>query len=205
MISFTAQEQAALAARRVSARDFLWIVPRDRVTQAEVPFGFWSDVGTVDAQVIDPLTGATVMRTFTGAGTLISIDGVRKAATLAVQAATIRMSQLGNTDAVLRLYDPRRGRVEIFRGLFEPGTHVQIGPARCRFVGEIDDIQITTPREGEAGSATVTVVPATQQFTRNNPATRSDAQLRQRLATDSARRHVAVVGTWPVNWGSRGK
>lgn len=204
MKTYSAETQAALKARAIAVRDFLWLEPRDRTTGAVVGFGFWSDVGAVSAEVIDPLTGATEARAFAGAGTLISIDGVARVANLTVQPVTITMSQLGDgADEVLRSYDPRFARVELYQGVFIPGTQVQLAPAECQFYGRIDTVRIDTPVEGGEGKATLDCVSETQQLTRGNPTTRSDSALRQRLATDSARRHVATVGTWDIRWGSK--
>jgi hypothetical protein len=49
MRNISAENLAALEARQLVARDFLWFVARDRATGAPVTDGMWSDVGDVSA------------------------------------------------------------------------------------------------------------------------------------------------------------
>lgn len=197
-----APAQTALEGRAVKVRDFIWFVVRDRDTGADVRAGFWSDVGTVDMQVIDPRSQAMQVRQFDGAGSLISISPIPLVSNLSVQAVTVELSQVSDANALIRAYDARQARVEIFRGLFEPESLVQITPAFPRFFGFVDDPEITTPRENEDGKISLTCVSHTQELTRSNPATRSDAYQRQRNADDTFRQHAAVVGSWDIKWGT---
>jgi hypothetical protein len=195
--------QVALDGRAITVRDFIWFVVRDRATGDDVEAGFWSDVTTVDMQVTDPRTYTTQTRRFQGAGELIGISPIPLVSNLTVQTVTVELSQVSNANELIRAYDARQGRVEIFRGLFEPETLVQIAPAYPRFMGFIDEPDILTPAENENGSITLSCVSHTQELTRSNPATRSDTYQRRRSPTDGFRRHAATVGGWDLKWGTK--
>lgn len=194
---------AALAARRLVARDFLWIVARDRVTGAPVTDGMWSDVGNTTAAVINPDTGLAVNRDWYGSGTLVQIDDIPLVANLTVQNVNIRMSQVSeHVQTLVRLYDCRQARVEIFRGLFDPETKQMVAPAECRFVGFVDTITITTPAENDEGAVTLVCASHTQEMTRSNPVTRSHATQILRHPGDMFFADADTVTEWEFFWGS---
>lgn len=202
--SISAANQAALEARALVARDFLWIEVKDRDTGATVTDGMWSDYGTIDAAVMDPDTGLSDTRTFTGAGGLIQISDIPLVNNLTVQNVTISLNQiLEHVNDLLRGYEPKQGRVEIYRGLFDPDTRQMVAAAECRFVGFIDEVTITTPKEGDEGSVEVSCTSHTQELTRTNSDTRSDASQRLRSATDNFFQDAAVVGDWEFFWGKK--
>lgn len=198
----SAENYAALQARRLVARDFLWLQVRDRITGDPVFDGYWSDVGAVTCNVIDPETGGSTSRTFFGAGGLISISDIPLVSNLTVQNITITLSQVADrVNDLVRTYDCKQGRVDVFRGLFNPQTRVMVAPAEPRFVGFIDELPIKTPKEGEDGSIELSCTSHTQEITRANPDTRSDSSQRLRSATDNFYQDVAVVGSWQMFWG----
>lgn len=204
MRSISGPNQAALAARELVARDFLWIVARNRTTGVPENVGFWSDVGDVSAEVLNPDTGQVNVRAFYGSGTLIAISDIPLVSNITVQTVTIDMSQIDElVEQAIRLYDVRQARVEIFRGLFNPATRQMVGPAEPRFVGFVDEVQIDTPSENEAGSARLTCKSHTQEMTRSNSDTRSDASQRLRSSTDNFYQDTAVVSDWELFWGSQ--
>lgn len=193
----------ALAARELAARDFLWIVARNRTTGAPVADGMWSDVGTVDAQVIDPDTGNSVERTFYGSGTLISISDIPLVSNVTVQTVTISMSQVEDrVEELVRTYDVRQARVEIFRGLFDPETRLLVSPAVPRFVGFVDQVEIRTASENEEGAVILTCASHTQEMLRSNPDTRSHESQKERSATDNFFVDANVVAEWDIKWGN---
>ena len=197
------ENQAALQSRQLVARDFLWLVVRNRSTGAQVTDGLWSDVGNVSAQIIDPDSGATVTRDWYGSGTLVAIDDIPMVSNLSVQNVNIRLSQIDDRiNDLVRLYDAKQGRVEIYRGLFDPDSRQMVAPAECRFVGFIDQINITTPSENEEGSVTLTCASHTQEMTRSNPDTRADATQKLRSSNDSFFQDTSTAGEWEVFWGS---
>jgi hypothetical protein len=194
---------AALQARQLVARDFLWIVARDRETNVPVPDGMWSDVGNVAAAVINPDTGLPVTRDWYGSGTLVAIDDIPLVSNLSVQTVRIRMSQVSeHVEQLVRQYDCKQARVEIFRGLFDPESRQMVAPAECRFVGFVDTIEIVTPSENEEDAVTLNCVSHTQEMTRANPETRSHATQILRDPNDTFFKDADTVAEWEIFWGS---
>jgi hypothetical protein len=203
MRNISAENLAALEARELVARDFIWFVVRDRSTGAPVTDGVWSDVGNISAAVIHPDTGIPVTRDWYGSGTLVGVDDIPLVANLSAQNITIRMSQVSeHVQTLVRQYDCKQGRVEIYRGLFDPDTRQMVAAAECRFVGVIDQIVVKTPSENEVGSATMTCASHTQEMTRSNPATRSHATQILRQAGDMFFQDADTVTEWEFFWGS---
>jgi hypothetical protein len=203
MRSISPTNLALLQARRLVARDFLWIVARERGTNVPAPVGFWSDVENVSAAIVHPDTGGAVTRDWYGSGTLIAISDIPLVSNITVQTVTIQMSQIDDlVEQTFRLYDLKQARVEIYRGLFDPDSRQMTAPAECRFIGFVDEANVDTPKEGEAGALVLTCKSHTQEMTRSNPDTRSDASQRRRSATDNFYQDTAVVGDWELFWGS---
>lgn len=201
-LSLSSENFAALQARGLYGRDFIWFVVRDRVTGNPVTDGYWSDVGAIDAQVIDPDTGGVVTRSFVGAGGLISISDIPRVANLTVQNVTVKLAQVASrVNDLVRGYDCKQGKVQIFRGLFNLSTHVMVAPAFPRFAGTIDAAPITTPPAGQSGDVTLTCTGNTIELTRSNPDTRSNASQHLRDPSDDFLRHTATVSEWQQYWG----
>ncbi len=193
----------ALQARELVARDFLWLVVRDRETGLPVTDGLWSDVGNITADVIDPDTGLADERNWYGSGTLVAIDDIPMVANLTVRNVNIRLSQIDDhINTLVRFYDAKQARVEIYRGLFDPDSREMVAPAECRFVGFVDQIEIQTPSENEEGSTTLICASHTQEMTRGNPDTRSDATQKLRGSTDNFFQDAGTTGSWELFWGS---
>lgn len=202
MRGISANNYLALQARRLVARDFLWLKVRTLDTGAPFEYGFWSDVGNVNAQVLDPNSGAAVSRNFEGSGTLIQIGDIPLVSNLSVQNTSIVMSQLSAGVAnIVRGYDLKQGNVEIYRGLFDPDTRQLVAPAFSRFIGFIDNVEIITPKEGEEGSVTLTCASNTQEVTRSNPDTRSQDSQVLRRGNDNFFQDTTTVGDWEFFWG----
>lgn len=199
----SAANQLALEQRFLVARDFLWLVARDRQTGSPVTEGLWSDVGNILAEVINPDTGMAEARDWYGTASLVSIDDIPLVANLSVQNVTIRMAQVHEeVERIVRDYDCRQARVEVYRGLFNPEARLMVAPAECRFVGFVDKIEIKTPSENEDGAVTMTCASHTQEFTRSNPETRSHASQMLRDPNDTFYKDAATVEEWEVFWGS---
>ena len=202
MRTISPANQAALAARRLMPRDFLWIVARTRDTGLPVSVGFWSDLTNVSSLVINPDTGAANLRDFYGAGSLIQISDIPAVATVTVQRVTVQMSQLDEmVEQAVRLYDIKQARVEIYTGLLDPNSRKLVAPAEARFVGFIDEVRIDTPAEGGDGGVTITCVSHTQELARANPATRSHEDQKARSSGDAFFIDAAVCGEWQHYWG----
>ncbi len=204
MRSISANNYAALQARRLVARDFLWIKAKTLDTGAPYEYGFWSDVGNVAAQVLNPNTGLPETRNFEGSGSLIQISDIPLVSNLSIQNVTITLSQLDEAVAnIVRGYDMKQAGVEVYRGMFDPTTRQMVDPAFSRFIGYVDDLEIVTPKEGEAGSITLTCAPNTQETTRSNPDTRSHDSQVLRSSTDDFFRDATTVGDWEFFWGRK--
>lgn len=198
----SSENQTALQQRRLIARDFLWIVARNRVTGDPETVGFWSDVDDATLQVLNPETLLPVYRDYKAAGGLIEINAIPSVSVLQVQEIEIRMSQLDElVQQAVRLYDVKQARVEIHRGLFDPDTRNLVAPALVRFVGFINNLRITTPAEGSDGGVYLSCVSHTQELTRANPSTRSNEDQKIRSSSDIFFQDTAVVGEWELDWG----
>lgn len=202
MRDLSAETYEALQARKLVARDFIWFVVKDRDSGAAVTDGYWSDVGEVSAQVIDPNSGGVVTRTFHGALGLIQISDIPLVSNITVQNVQVKLSQVSeHVRDLVHGYECKQGQVQIWRGLFDPDSRQLVGPATPRFVGFIDNVEITTPAENEDGGVMLTCVSHTQEMTRYNPDTRSDASQRLRAANDNFFKDTTVVGGWQHFWG----
>lgn len=204
MRAFSATLQNALLNRTIVFRDFLWLIPRDVETGNPAPYGFWSGVSNVTSQVVNPLSGAAVDRDFEGAGALISISDIPAVSNITVQNVTIRISQLNDeAQAVLRGYDLKQGRVEIFSGYFDPETRLLLEPAGSRFQGFVDVADVNTPKEGDDGYTELSCTGHTSELTRTNPDTRSHDSQQLRAPGDAFFADVVGVSDQNVFWGQK--
>lgn len=203
MRSISTENQVALNQRQLIARDFLWIVARNRNTGAPETVGFWSDVENATVSVLDPDTLLPVYRNYYAAGGLIEINEIPAISVIQVQDIEIKMSQLDElVQQAVRLYDVKQARVEIHRGLFDPDTRNLVAPALVRFVGVINNLRITTASEGSEGGVYLSCVSHTQELTRANPSTRSNEDQKLRNSTDIFFLDTAIVGEWELDWGA---
>lgn len=202
MRSISSENQVALNQRQLVARDFLWIVARNRDTGEPISVGFWSDIENITAFVLDPDTLLPVTRAYYGAGGLIQIDEIPAVSVIQVQDIRIKMSQLDEmVEQAVRLYNVKQARVEIHRGLFDPDTRNMVSPAIIRFVGFVNQVEINTPSENSEGGVILTCVSHTQELTRANPATRSHEDQKLRQVGDAFFIDAAVVSEWQIDWG----
>lgn len=203
MRSVPAAYRDALAARRLVARDYLWIEARTRAAvPVPAPVGFWSDLGDVSAEVIDPLTGAPVIRPYYGAGTLIKVSDIPLVSNLTVQTVRIQLSQLAEeVNQAVRVYEAKQARVELHRGLFDPETLQLVAPAVPRFLGFCDFIDIKTPAEGGDGGVEMRCTSHTQEMTRSNPDTRSHQSQVLRAPGDNFFEGAENAGEIEHFWG----
>ncbi|UFZ05451.1 hypothetical protein LQG66_03805 [Bradyrhizobium ontarionense] len=202
--SISSANYTSLQNRVLIARDFIWFVVRDRSTGAPVTDGYWSDLGSISADVIDPDTGSIVTRTFASGAGLVSVSAIPLVSNLTVQTVTVKLSQVSDrVNDLIRGYDCKQGKVQVFRGMFDPTTRAMVAPAIPRFAGTIDTAPIKTPPEGEIGDVTLTCTGNTQELMRSNPDTRSDASQRLRDSIDEFYRDTATVIEWQIYWGKK--
>jgi hypothetical protein len=195
----------ALKNRQLVARDFVRFIVRNRGDDSPVEDCYWSDVYAISAPVIDPDTGGTIMPEFSPGAGLISITDIPLVSTLTVQTTQIKLAQASSrVSTLVHAYDCKQGRVQIWRGMFDPSSRAIVAPAMPRFSGFIDQAPITTPKENEAGDVILTCISNTQELTRSNPDTSSDASQRLRNPTDNFFADAAVVPKWQQFWGRAG-
>lgn len=205
MFYMTAEELEAIVQRKVSRRTFVRMIGKNRDTSSPVEFCFWTDGGLFDAEVVDALTGSTVEKTFVG-GALTKVGRIPLITGVKVRTVDLEFSGVDATvDSMLRTYDLRGGRVQIHRGWFNPDTLTLVSPARCRFVGFVDEAPVTNGREGEEAKVTVTCVSHTRELTRKNNAVRSHESQIARAPGDAFYKDVAVVSDWDIAWGEQRK
>lgn len=202
--ALTAAAIAAIEKGSVSARDFMTVFARDRSTGLTVEDSLWSDVGSIQAQVLNPDTGAIQSRNFYGSGNLVSISDIPLVSNMSVQNVRVELSHLAaNAEELLRGYNVRQAAVQIFRGLFDVDTGLMVSPAYPRFAGFVDGATITTASENEEGQTSFTCASHTQEVTRGNAETRSDESQKVRSATDSFYKDSATTTEWKVWWGQK--
>jgi len=195
-------EIAAIQARTVVARDFLWVTAKNRATGAAEDLGFWNDIMTVTASVKDGRTGDLVDRSFTGVGLAMTIGTVPLVADITVRTLDIVLPQLDAVVAQLvRTYDVRGAPLQLYRGYLDPATRVLVAAAKPRFVGYVDGAPIETPKEGDEGSITLHCVSTTRELTRANADVRSHESQLARSAGDWFYKDVNLVGDWDIAWG----
>jgi hypothetical protein len=161
----------------------------------------------VDAEYIDIDTGATALRTYYRAGALLSVDDIPLTNDLTVRSFDVKLSQLDQaTIDLVRGYDMKLARLEVHRGLFDPGTNKLVAPLFPRALAIVDDCAILDPAEKNDGQVTLSCVSDTRELTRSNSDVRSDASQQNRHTGDRFYKYTAVAGSWQVFWGTkRGK
>lgn len=206
MFSLDSAEIAALQQPVIDARNFVWITARERESPfGAYNFGFWSDGGPFTGNVKDGLTGSTVSRTFAGGG-LVSVGSIPRTSDLAVRRVEVVLSAIdADAEAAFRTYSIRQAPIQIYRGLFTPGTFNLVAPAKPAFLGFVDEAPVITPAEGGAARVTLRCVSHTVELTRKNPAVRSHESQILRSATDNFYQDTATAGDREVPWGQQRK
>jgi hypothetical protein len=198
----TAEVLAALQARVLQARDFVWIFARDYESGDPVSAGWWNGLDNVTASYEDIDTGQILSRTYGKAGALLSVDSIPLTSDLTARNFEIRLSQIDQAVAdLVRGYDLKGQRVEVHRGLFHPGTNQLVAALFPRALGFCDNVDILDPAEGNDGQITLSVVSHTLELTRTNAEVRSDASQQNRVEGDGFYKYTAVAGGWENWWG----
>lgn len=206
MREISVSTQALLEAQTLVTRDFMRITARDRATGEPITDAFWSDIGTVVAQVMDAETGVPVAYEFQGVGSLVAIDPIPMVSNLTVQEIEVHFSQLDERiNELLRLYDLKQAKVEIYRGEFDPDKMVMVEPATSRFLGFVDGAPVETPAEGGEGSVMIKCKSSAQELTRSNPDLRSHESQQVRAPGDDFLQDVTTVADLTIFWGNESK
>lgn len=205
MRAVDAAAQAVRAARAgLSERILMWIEARDRATNAVEALGVWSGEDDEAITVQDLWSGATVTRTFAGAGALLAVAGIRHQAGLAVRPATVSLSALDpSVAAAVRLYDARGGRVQIWKRTYAPETGLPAGHPERLFKGFVNGAPIPRPVPGGEAVLEMELVSSARLLTIPAPRLKSDAAQQLRDPEDRFRRYKAAMGTADIPWGQR--
>ncbi len=196
--------QAALEARTLIVRDFIRITARERATGDFITEGYWNGVTPTNAEVVDGDTGEIAAYDFVGVGSLIQMSAIPMVCDLTVQTVTLKFSQIEDRiNDLIRNYDVSQGKVEIYRGEFDPATMRMIEPATPRFLGFADGAPIKTPPEGGEGSVSLVCVSSAQELTRSNPDMRSHESQQLRAPGDDFYKDVTKVGEIEIVWGDK--
>ncbi len=181
-------------------RNFLVVTAKDRGTSESASYGFWDDAETVSVDVVNE-DGATETLSFAGDGAVLSIPPIPMRIGLEVRTIEISLSAIHPAvQDMVRGSDPRGAKIELYRGLLDPGTNVLVAPPRIRFLGKVNETPIATAAAGGESTITLRVVSHTRELTRTNPAKKSDAQQQLRDG-DRFRRYAGVVADWDIWWG----
>lgn len=203
--AISAAEYAHLAARGPRrAAVLIWLTAVNRRTRAPEAMGFWTGADHREF-VVDGLT-----RPYFGAGGLIQLDPLRSVIGTDVQqtSATLHLPT-PEIEMAVRGYDLRLAPVEIHRALFDPVSLAVIGITR-RFVGEVDQIDISEPTVSADGTVSpgackVTMVGSARAGTRPLSLKKSNASQRLRLLPsgqpDAFAQYADISGAVPLKWG----
>jgi hypothetical protein len=157
----------------------VWIVARNRVTQAEEAAGFWS--GGENRSFL--VQGS--VRAYFGIGAVIDAPPILARVGGVAQVHQVILAANGpEVEAALRGYDPRLGRIEIHVVRFDPQTGAELGIDRL-YRGRVDKAPREIPAKGGDGDVwSIEVVSGMRALTRPLTLKRSDASQRARLLPD---------------------
>lgn len=196
--------RAAREGRIVEDREFLWLTGKERDGGAVRSAGFWSDYGTINAPVIDGITRQTVVRTFTGAVSLIEIDDIALVNDTLFRTVNVKLTQLNNAvEQAVRLYDARQAEIQIYRGTYDPKTMLLIDAAEPIFVGRVDEQPIKTAGEGSESYLTLVCRTHAQELDRFSTEKRSDESQKLRNPVDRLFQYVTPMQNRPIFWGQK--
>jgi hypothetical protein len=191
------------AGKGVIPRSFVWIKAKNRDTGAAEHIGFWNGLDSVDATVIDGVSGLPVTRTYHAAGSLLSVGTITRTPELEVRTVRVGLSQISDAVQLLvRGYDVRHAPIEIHEGYLDLETRKLVGDAIIDFVGWVNGAPIDTPAVGQNGGIQVECVSHSRMLTRTNPAKKSH-EAQKRRSGDKYRQYNTVAGQWQYWWGER--
>lgn len=201
MLNLTSPEIAALSGRAVVVRDLVWITAKRRDNGAPVEVGFWFDVGNVQFNVIDGLTGSQVARSFIG-GALRKVGSIENVSDLSVITVEIELVSFdASVEQMMREYDIRLAPVQIYMQMLDPDTMLPVAPARPRFIGFIDEAPIKDNQEGEESSVRLVAASQSMELRRTNTDVRSHASQLLRQPGDGFYKSTATIGERDIAWG----
>jgi len=202
MRSIDAETLAAL-----QAADTAGLIEADLVTfhvktyaGVATSFAFWTEHDAATMDVISPVTGGLVSRTFFGAGAVLDVGEIALTADLSIRRLPIVLAQEHAVVASMwQGHNMHLAGVEVHRRLFDPDTRNLIGQPYVHFVGELNGGPKEVAPIGGQGGIRFDCVSDTRQLTRVNATRRSDAHQRSRQ-NDGFHRYIGVAGEWRIPW-----
>lgn len=191
MIALTGPQQAALALGHVQRRIFVWC---NALTSggAPDPVGFWNDVGTV-------VHGG---RTYHGSGSLVQVQALASSSDMSIPGLRVVLSGLPPEVAVLvRGSIVGQRPIEVLVGIFDVANHALIGGLVPRFIGVVDDVEITTPAAGGDATVSLTCESTSRALTISRTGTRSNSTQHERDATDDFYQYTSLIRERRVLFG----
>lgn len=202
--SVPAAHLSALAASQLVIAEYIWFTVRNRSTGLPESEGIWSGAGTVLHDIYNIDTQAVENRQWTGVGSLVTMTPIAKVANLTIQDVEITIPHLNEAlTRIARTHDAKQGRVELYRGLFDPLNNTAIAPAQSRFSGFINHVELKTPAAGEVGNAVLHCKSNALEFNRFNPELRSHTSQRQRNSSDTFYKGVETAHQAEIFWGTK--
>lgn len=174
----------------------VWILARDRTTNAQVGIGFW----TGDDH--ETITVGGTPRLYYGAGNIIDLsDPITYRNGLDVGSWKFTLSNLTpEFDTLFRTYDLRLAPVEVHRGVYNLNSGVLIEAPHRLLKGWIETAPLEEPEEGSEATCTINCVTSAMGLTKTLALNKSDAFQRTRSG-DRFNRYAAVSGAVSVKWG----
>ncbi|MBV9549632.1 MAG: hypothetical protein JO256_08185 [Alphaproteobacteria bacterium] len=195
---------AALQARAVQARDFLYLTGKSLDDGSPVSFGFWTGLDTITATVVDGDSGADAVLTYAGGDVALEIDDIPLVSGISIRTIAVKLSQVSDAVAAAVMgADLKGAAAQVHRGIFNISTNTLVAKPLCRFIGTVDKCVVNTPQEGEAGSVQLTLASHTRELTRINTDVCSDESQQLRHSGDRFYKDMAVVGKWNIFWGQK--
>lgn len=167
-----------------------------------VNIGMWNGRVPITTFVINPHTGASIERDYTGVGSLLNVPPIPSKLDLEVR--TIRMTFSGLTPemlAAIRQYDAKFGEIEIHRGIFDPDTNRLVDPAMVRFFGMIDKAPIKISASGGVGTIDMECVSSSNILIRTSGKRFSDDTIKDDRSGDRICRFIDTQGDTRIWWG----
>ncbi len=194
MLALAPAQQAALQARLVMRRIFIWCEARDFDSGLPDPAGFWDDAGDIEH----------AGRVYHGSGSVIKVSSLGAKGDLTIPSLTITLSGIDlGTNELARGRALAQAPISVHIGLFNPTSRALLPPLFPYFVGFIDDAPIETPAAGGPSAIVLTCRSASRALTRTNNLTRSHASEIERDPSDHFYAYTGLQLGRPLYFGRR--
>lgn len=183
------------------SRQLIWFAAKNRATGEIESVGFSNLEYNLDFQVKNG-EGATITRTYYGAGSIIDISEINLVSDLTIQ--TVRMKLNQSNDVVnnaIRGYDMRNAACEVHYPLYDLSTRLLVDIPTPHFVGRVDKSELKRGKIGSPSGVYLEAHSRVRDLTLKNPSVKSHSFQQLRHAGDNFRKYGDNVGNWAVWWG----